>query len=127
MLIEGNADQFGCVGRVGLFRLAAGFKWVACISFEDKGLSRLTCFSHLFQSDPVKGVLLLPVLPGVVSNGNGEEVLWDYSAYVRTCYINMISLSHIAYFFPSPRKTIEKKSTETKYSGLYHWLLVGGP
>ncbi len=35
-------------------------------------------FSHLFQSDPVKGVLLLPVLLGVVSNGNEKEVLWDY-------------------------------------------------
>lgn len=67
----------------------------------------LPVFTHLFQSDPVKGVLLLPVLLGVVSNGNGKEVLWDYCVCAR--YINMIPLSHIVYFFSSPFRTIEWK------------------
>ncbi len=61
----------------------------------------------------MKGVLLLPVLLGVVSNGNGKEVLWDYCVCmcmcVCACYINMIPLSHIAYFFSSPFRTIEWK------------------
>lgn len=115
---RGNADGCRYVACVGHFRSASGLKWIACLFFflfflfEDKPQrdgEALTCFSHLSQSDPVKGVLLLPVLLGVVSNGNGADVLWDYSVRVCTRYINMISSSHIAYFFPSPWKTIEKK------------------
>lgn len=67
-------------------------------------------FSHLFQSDPVRGVLLLPVLLGVASNGNGKgSPLGLLCVYVCTHCINMISCSHIAYFFSSPFGTIRWK------------------
>ena len=91
---------------MGHFPLAAG---VFNLKISEGGQERVSSFSHLSQSDPVKGVLLLLFLLGVVSNGNGEEVLWDSGVYACTRYINLISSSHIAYFFPSLWKTIEKK------------------
>lgn len=65
----------------------------------------------------MKGVLLLPVLLGVVSNGNGEgSPVGLLCVYVCVCahYINMIPLSHIAYFFSSHFRTIEWKCTRNQ-------------
>lgn len=50
--------------------------------FKEVEIIRQPVFPTSSKSDPVKGALVLPVLLGVVSNGNGKEVLWDYCVCV---------------------------------------------
>lgn len=87
-----------------------------------------TCFFDLVQSDPVKGVLLLPVLLGVVSNGNGKEVLWDYCVCMCVHVALIWSPSVISLTSSHPLSgQLSGNASVTKYSSLFHWFLVGGP